>query len=62
MKANNFAVKLATLREEYAKGERMLADAEREATQLRESLLRISGAIQVLEELETDSVPSPDGD
>ena len=33
----------------------MLADAEREADELRAALLRIVGAIQVLEELENDS-------
>ena len=50
--------RLAALREEFAKGQQMLADLERERDQVRESLLRISGAIQVLEELEAgDAVP-----
>ena len=47
--------RLTDLREEYAKGEQMLADAEREVSELRSSLLRISGAIQVLEELESEA-------
>lgn len=47
--------RLADLREEYAKGERLLADTEREASELRSSLLRIAGAIQVLKELEEET-------
>lgn len=50
--------RLETLREEFAKGEQMLIDLEREAIELRESLLRISGAIQVLEELQAEEQPS----
>lgn len=49
--------RLASLREEYAKGEQMLADMEREASEIRDSLLRIAGAIQVLEELQGAGVP-----
>lgn len=44
--------RLHELRDEFAKGENMLNQMEQEATQLRERLLRLSGAIQVLEELE----------
>ena len=47
--------RLNQLREEQKKGQQMLADAEREADELRAALLRIVGAIQVLEELENDS-------
>jgi len=47
--------RLNQLREEEKKGQKMLADAEREADELRAALLRIVGAIQVLEELENDS-------
>jgi hypothetical protein len=43
--------RLARLREEFTTGEAMLREAERRQAQLGETLLRISGAIQVLEEL-----------
>ncbi len=43
--------RLAELREEQAKGQQMLTDLENEAAEVRSQLLRISGAIQVLEEL-----------
>ncbi|UIF91184.1 hypothetical protein [Cupriavidus sp. UYPR2.512] len=43
--------RLATLRSEYGTGQRLLAEAEARAATLREQLLRIGGAAQVLEEL-----------
>jgi ABC-type Fe3+-hydroxamate transport system substrate-binding protein len=43
--------RLAQLRAERERGEEMLADLQARAAALRETLLRISGAIQVLEEL-----------
>ncbi len=43
--------RLATLRSEYNAGQRLLAEAEARAATLREQLLRIGGAAQVLEEL-----------
>lgn len=43
--------RLADLREEYVGGQRLLADLESRATTLREQLLRIDGAVQVLNEL-----------
>ena len=42
--------RLAALRTEYESGERALADLERREALLRDTLLRISGGIQVLEE------------
>jgi len=56
--------RLESLRQEYAKGEQMLQDLEREAQQIRDSLLRIAGAIQVLEELQqgAGAVGGVDGD
>jgi predicted nuclease with TOPRIM domain len=42
--------RLEKLKSEYASGEQMLADLEARQRALRETLLRISGAIQVLEE------------
>jgi len=42
--------RLAALRAEYESGERALTDLERREALLRDTLLRISGGIQVLEE------------
>ena len=42
--------RLEELRTEFASGQKMLADLEARQANLRDSLLRISGAIQVLEE------------
>ena len=43
--------RLAELRSEYQAGQKMLADLEAKQDELRQTLLRISGAVQVLEEL-----------
>ena len=43
--------RLKTLKTELEAGEKMLADLDARRANLRETLLRISGAIQVLEEL-----------
>jgi len=42
--------RLAKLREEFANGQTQLVQAEARVRDLREALLRISGAIQVLSE------------
>ena len=42
--------RLADLRQEFKDGQRMLAELEAKETALRITLLRISGAVQVLEE------------
>lgn len=42
--------RLEQLNEELSNGRRMLADLQRREVNLRETLLRISGAIQVIEE------------
>ena len=42
--------RLTSLRTELEAGERVLADLETQRANLRETMLRISGAIQVLEE------------
>ncbi|MGH1492109.1 MAG: hypothetical protein ACRBK7_22420 [Acidimicrobiales bacterium] len=47
--------RLEELRAEKDKGEQMLMNLETEANELRSQLLRISGAIQVLEELSGSS-------
>ena len=42
--------RLQALRAEYEAGQKMLADLQAKEANLRETLLRISGAIQVLDE------------
>jgi predicted nuclease with TOPRIM domain len=42
--------RLQSLKTEYEAGQKMLADLETKQANLRDTLLRISGAIQVLEE------------
>lgn len=49
------AVRLGELRREYAAGETQLAALEARKTELSQTLLRISGAIQVLEETLADA-------
>lgn len=43
--------RLQALQEEYKKGQQMLLDLDERRAQLHNTLLRISGAIQVLQEL-----------
>lgn len=43
--------RLQQLKDEYEAGQRMLAELEQRKASLEQTLLRISGAIQVLEEL-----------
>ncbi len=42
--------RLATLKSEFESGQGMLAELEAKQAHLKESMLRISGAVQVLEE------------
>ena len=54
--------RLQQLRNEYETGQKMLADLEAKQLSLRETLLRIDGAIQVLEEvLEAETMPVENG-
>ena len=43
--------RLKTLKEEFENGQNQLTELENRTANLRQTLLRISGAIQVLEEL-----------
>jgi predicted nuclease with TOPRIM domain len=48
---DRISTRLQQLRTEYQKGQERLAVLEQEASNVKSSMLRISGAIQVLEEL-----------
>ena len=52
------AARLRALRQEYETGQKMLAELEAKEADLRQTLLRISGAIQVLEELLAAAEPA----
>jgi predicted nuclease with TOPRIM domain len=49
--------RLASLKKEFETGQARLRELEAEQTYVRETMLRISGAIQVLEEFINDSKP-----
>lgn len=53
--------RLNQLKAEFESGQQMLADLETRQASLQETLLRISGAIQVLEELLSVAPPPPSG-
>lgn len=54
--------RLSELKTEYESGQKMLADLEAKQADLHQTLLRISGAIQVLEEmLSAETEPSING-
>ena len=53
--------RLQQLKAEFEAGQQMLAELEAKQRNLRETLLRISGAIQVLEELTGDEATSVPG-
>lgn len=50
--------RLQELKAEFATGQKMLADLEAKQANLRETLLRISGAVQVLEEVLAERSPA----
>ena len=63
----NLQQRLQSLQSEYEAGQKMLAELEAKQTNLRDTLLRISGAIQILEEVlseanvpESGELPNPD--
>ena len=43
--------RLTELKSEFEAGQKMLADLEKKRTELENTMLRISGAIQVIEEM-----------
>ena len=50
--------RLATLKKDFETGQARLKELETEQTYLRETLLRISGAIQVLQEVMSQDQPN----
>lgn len=52
--------RLQELKTEYESGQAMLADLEAQQASLRSTLLRINGAIQVLEEILNETPETPD--
>lgn len=54
--------RLEELKREFELGQRRLQEVEAQAAALRETLLRISGAIQVLEEALSESPGGGDGE
>lgn len=52
--------RLQKLKAEFESGQKMLADVEARQAELHKTLLRISGAIQVVEELLAPEVESED--
>ena len=54
--------RLLQLQQEYASGQQMLADLDAKRANLQQTLLRISGAIQVLRELLADSAAAADAE
>lgn len=55
MKEGQLEERLEQLRSELDKGQKMLGDLQAQETELQQKLLRISGAIQVLDELTTET-------
>jgi predicted nuclease with TOPRIM domain len=53
--------RLEELKGEFEAGQKMLAEIEQRKLNLEQTLLRISGAIQVLEEMLTNEQPSVNG-
>jgi prefoldin subunit 5 len=50
-------VRLDALRKEMEVGQQRMQELERQLSQLRDTMLRISGAIQVLEEIQAQAAP-----
>lgn len=53
--------RVSELKTELEKGKQMLAELEGKEAELRQTLLRISGAIQVIEEVLAAETPTPNG-
>ena len=51
--------RLVQLKQELEKGQQQMALLDQRRQELRDTILRISGAIQVLEELQAPAPPAP---
>ncbi len=56
---DKLGARIAALRKEMELGQQKMQDLERQVAQLHETMLRISGAIQVLEELQAEAAAAP---
>lgn len=54
---DQLSARLAMLKQEFAKGQMRLRELEQQEVTLREGLLRLSGAIEVLEEIVGGQMP-----
>jgi hypothetical protein len=61
MTEDRISQRLAQLRAELARGEQAVAELDQQRQALVETLMRISGAIQVLEELQAAEDEAGDG-
>jgi predicted nucleic acid-binding Zn-ribbon protein len=55
MQREQVSSRIASLKKEFEAGQNRLRELETELTQVRDTMLRISGAIQVLEELSIEA-------
>jgi hypothetical protein len=55
MQKEQVSVRLTSLKKEFEAGQNRLRELEAEMSQVRDTMLRISGAIQVLEELSVEA-------
>ena len=53
--------RLASLKKEFEAGQKRLGELEAEQAYVRETMLRISGAIQVIQELVDEPKPASEG-
>ncbi len=54
--------RIADLQEELARGEKLLRDLQAQEAELQQKMLRISGAIQVLQEVLAESEAKPEAE
>jgi predicted nuclease with TOPRIM domain len=62
MQKEQVSLRLLSLKKEFEAGQNRLRELEAEMTQVRDTMLRISGAIQVLEELSAEAKTGGEAD